>query len=51
MSGEKLAGGNRISATLCFAVLAITVLAFVFLFSVRHTSSQPAKAAPAHLKD
>jgi hypothetical protein len=46
--GGKVPSGNRSAATVCFAVLAITVLAFVFLFSVRHSSSRPAHEAPTH---
>jgi hypothetical protein len=49
--GGKVPSGNRSAATVCFVVLAITVLAFVFLFSVRHTSSRPAQEAPVHQKN
>jgi hypothetical protein len=41
---------NRSSSALCLAVLAIVVMAFVFLLNIRHTSSRPAKEAPSHLK-
>jgi hypothetical protein len=49
--GGKVPSRNRSAATVCFVVLAITVLAFVFLFSVRHTSSRPAQEAPVHQKN
>jgi hypothetical protein len=31
---------------MCFVVLAVTLLAFVFLLTVRHTSSRPAQPMP-----